>query len=90
MRSYSLVPKEKFTRFLRSKSVESTKVDIGNIIEIYVGTGKQKRGKWLFSRCILDLNRQVCPVTAAGNSGGTISETFESGRPCYRQIVLLK
>ena len=75
-----LEAKRKFTRILRSKAIDNTPVAIGDLIEVFVRHGKNKKGKWLSPRCVLSIDPRSGSLTVPGSSGRTITAAFEDVR----------
>ena len=75
-----LIAKRKLTLILRSHITADPVVNPGDIVQVYVRTGKEKRGRWLSPRTALSIDRSAGTVTVAGSNGKRIVAAVEDTR----------
>ena len=75
-----IIAKRKLTLILRSHVTADPVVDPGDMVQVYVRTGKEKRGKWLSPRTALSIDRTAGTVTVAGSNGRKIVAAVEDTR----------
>lgn len=83
----TLSAKRKLVRILSLKSPTDISVSPGDLVEIYIKQDKQKRGKWLSPRVILDFDPSTSSVTVPGSNGRTIRAAIEDVRHALSDVL---
>lgn len=75
-----LIAKRKLTLILRSNATTNESFKIGDLVQIYIKDGKQKRGSWTSPRQILSIDVEAGSITVPGKAGKTICAAVEDAR----------
>lgn len=75
-----LKAKRKLTLMLRSKVTRDSVVELGDLVQVFVKEGKDKRGKRLSTRVVLSVDNDFGIVSVLGSSGRPISAAAEDVR----------
>lgn len=76
----TLEAKRKLTKILRAKSTLDTVIFTGDLVEIFIKTGKQKRGNWSSPRVVLKFDPESWTVMVPSSNGRTIKAAVEDVR----------
>lgn len=76
----TLEAKRKLTKILRTKSTHDTIISAGDLVEIFIKIGKQKRGKWSSPRTVLNFDPESWTVTVPSSNGRTMKAAVEDVR----------
>ena len=81
----ALIARRRLTKILKSKSVSDAMFAVGDLVEVFIKKGKEKRGKWSTSKSILTYDHPSRTVTVAGKNGRVISAAIEDVRPAITE-----
>lgn len=76
----SLEAKRKLTRILRSKAINNTVVEPGDMVEVFVKQPNNKRGSWTAPRIVLQVNYETGTITVPGARGHHVQAALEDCR----------
>ena len=81
----NLVARRKLTKILRSHSLSEKDFRPGDLVQVYVKRGKEKRGRWLSPRQVISINTDAGMLSVPGAAGRQISVAFEDARAAHVQ-----
>jgi len=86
----NLKAKRKLTLILRSKATTDEKYESGDMVQIYVKKGNEKRGKWSGDKIVLSYDESSRSVTVPGGRGKRIIAAVEDVRPAIQKDSFAK
>ena len=75
---------------LRSNSVQPSPVKPGDLVQVFYKLEKEKRGKWLSPRTVLEIDQNAGIVKVPGSMGRTISAALEDVRIAHEPDDIVK
>jgi len=81
----NLKAKRKLTMILRSKACTDERFSPGQLVQVFIKQGKEKRGKWSSDKPVLSYDDESRSVTVPGASGRKIVAAVEDVRPAIEK-----
>ncbi len=75
-----LTAKRKLNLILRSKSVQTPKIEVGDVVQVFIKNTGEKRGKWSSPKTVIDFNPKSGIVTLPGNGDRVLKVAAEDVR----------
>lgn len=75
--------RRKLTRILRSHTLQPSQFRVGDLVQVFVKRGHQKRGKWLSPRQIINIDIEAGMLSVPGSAGHTINVALENARAAH-------
>lgn len=79
----NLVARRKLTKILRSHSLEENEFRTGDLVQIFMKRGHEKRGRWLSPRQVIAIDTDVVMVTVPGAASHTVNVALEDVRAAH-------
>lgn len=73
------------TKILRSRSLSANDFRAGDLVQVYVKQGKERRGKWWSPRQVININNDDRMLSVPGTAGLQIVVAFEDARAAHVQ-----
>ena len=76
----ALLNKRRLNLILHSNAVSPPPIKTGDTVQVYYKLEKEKRGRWLSPRTVLEVNQETGVIKVPGSYGHTISAALEDVR----------